>query len=138
MEEKESKDFKLSNYFIIGLTIVFFVLGFQALQNAQPEPKNKRIYKELKAYMPYYLEKRVGGFSILSKNDKIKEKPPITEVFSRLDQLEKGWGMKHLKIVASDLIVTDTNGTQIGKISFKEPAEKIWIETFFGIKYKDK
>ena len=50
---------------------------------------NKRIYKELKPYIPYYLEKRIGGFSILSKEDNIKEKPPITEVFHQQLQQRK-------------------------------------------------
>ena len=125
---------KLSGTFMIALAILFFGLGFNALQEAKPSQMNKRIYKELKPYIPFYLEKRIGGFSILSKEDNIKEKPPITEVYHRLEQLEKGWGMKHLKIVASDLIVVDTNGTQIGKISLQTQEEKVWIETFFGIK----
>jgi hypothetical protein len=125
---------KVSNLFIVGLTILFFVLGFNALKDAQPEPKNKRIYKELKAYSPYYLEKRVGGFQIMMEGSKTKEKPPITMVFSRLDQLEKGWGKEFLKIVNNDLIVMDKNGTAIGKIPFKEPAEKQWVKTFFEIK----
>ncbi len=136
MENKEinKKEFKLSNFFIIGLTILFFVLGFQALQNAQPQHHDKRVYKELKKYIPYYLEKRVGGFQIMMKGSKEKEKPPIDQVFSRLDQLEKGWGKDALKIVNNDLIVMDKNGTQVGKISLKTKEEKQWVELFFGIK----
>jgi hypothetical protein len=125
---------KLSNYFIIGLTVLFFILGFNALQEARPAHKNERIYKEFKKYCPYYLEKRIGGFSILSKEDKIKEKPPITEVFSRLEQLEQGWGMEHLKIEDNLLIVLDNNKTKIGNIKIQTPKEKLWIQTFFNIK----
>ena len=125
---------KFSNLFIVALTIVFFALGFNALIDAQPEHHNKRIYKELKTYIPFYLEKRVGGFYILSKDDDIKEQPPIEQVFSRLDQLEKGWGKDALKIVGNDLIVMDKNGTEIGRIAFNLPDEKIWVKTFFGIK----
>ncbi len=132
--EKQKNNFKLSNLFIIGLTILFFVLGFKALQEAQPEHKNKRIYTELKAYMPYYLEKRIGGFQIMMKDSKEKEKPPINEVFARLDQLEKGWGKKFLKIVDNELIIMDKDGKQIAKIPFKEPAEKRWVKKFFNIK----
>ncbi len=136
MENKETKtkEFKFSNLFIIGLTILFFVLGFKALQDAQPEHKNKRIYQELKKYNPYYLEKRVGGFQIMMKDSKKKEKPPIDQVFSRLDQLEKGWGKDALKIVNSDLIVMDSNGTQIGKILLKTQEEKQWVKIFFEMK----
>jgi hypothetical protein len=125
---------KLSNLFIVALTILFFALGYKALQDAQPSHKNKRIYKELKKYIPYYLEKRVGGFSILSKDDNIKEKPPITEVFMRLEQLEKGWGMEHLRIINNDLIILDKNGKTIEKITFHLQEEKEWVKTFFGLK----
>lgn len=125
---------KVSNLFMVGLTILFFTLGFQALQDAKPEAKSERVYQALKEYMPYYLEKRVGGFQIMKKGSKEKEKPPITEVFKRLEQLEKGWGEKHLKIVANDLIIMDDNKTQIGKISFHLDEEKTWTKTFFMIK----
>ena len=125
---------KLSNLFMIALAILFFVLGFNALQNAQPEHKNKRIYAELKKYSPYYLEKRVGGFQIMMKDSKSKEKPPIDQVFARLDQLEKGWGKDSLKIVGDDLIIMDELGKEIGKITFHLPEEKVWVQTFFGIK----
>ena len=125
---------KMSNFFIIALTILFFGLGFNALQEAQPIHKSKRIYKEIKKYSPYYLEKRIGGFQIMMKNSKEKEKPPITEVFSRLDQLEQGWGKDALKIVNNDLIVMDKNGTKIGTIKIQNSEEKQWIQTFFNIK----
>ena len=125
---------KVSNLFIVGLTILFFALGFKALQEAQPEHKNKRVYKELKAYNPYYLEKRVGGFRIMMKGSTEKEQPPINEVFSRLDQLEKGWGKDALKIVNNDLIVMDKNGTQIGKIALETNEEMQWVKRFFEMK----
>jgi len=125
---------KVSNYFIIGLTILFFFLGFQSLQNAQPEKKNERIYNQLKVYMPYYLEKRVGGFQIMMKGSIEKEKPPITEVYLRLDQLEQGWGKEHLKIAGKDLIVMDKDGKEIAKIPFHLDDEKVWVKSFFGIK----
>ena len=71
---------------------------------------SKKVYQALKPYMPYYLEKRVGGFQIMMKGSNEKEKPPITDVFKRLEQLEKGWGQQHLKIVGDDLI---KQGTEI-------------------------
>jgi len=125
---------KMSNFFIVALAILFFILGFNALRDAQPIHKSKRIYKEIKKYSPYYLEKRIGGFQIMMKNSKEKEKPPITEVFSRLDQLEQGWGKDALKIINNDLIVMDKNGTTIGTIKIKTNEEKQWIQSFFKIK----
>lgn len=124
---------KLSNFFLIALTILFFALGFKTLQDAQPEYKNERIYAELKAYNPYYLEKRIGGFQILMKDSKVKEKPPIDQVFSRLEQLEKGWGKDAFKIEGDELIISDNKGKILGKILFKTPEEKQWVKTFFGI-----
>ena len=124
---------KFSNSFMIGLAILFFVLGYNALQDAKPSQKNKRIYRELKVYMPYYLEKRIGGFQIRMKGSEVKEKPPITKVFSRLEQLEKGWGKQFLKIIDDDLIIMDKNGTQIGIIHFNLSSEKQWTKKFFEI-----
>lgn len=124
---------KISNLFITGLTLLFFFLGFQALQDAQPAKKSERIYNEIKVYMPYYLEKRVGGFQIMKKGSSEKEKPPITEVYLRLDQLEEGWGKEHLKISNNDLIVMDKDGKEIAKIAFHLDEEKVWVKKFFGI-----
>jgi hypothetical protein len=125
---------KFSNYFLVALAVLFFVLGFNALQNAQPTHKNKRVYEKVKPYIPFYLEKRVGGFSILSKEDDKKEKPPIEEVFHRLEQLEQGWGMTHLEIKNNTLIIKDNNGTQIDKLLFKTPDEIQWTKSYFNLK----
>jgi hypothetical protein len=108
-------------------------LGFNALQEAKPSKKNQRIYTFLEKYNPYYLEKRVGGFSILSKKDAIREKPPITEVFKRLEQLEQGWGMKNLKLKNNILYVYD-NDKQIAKIILKNNDEKQWVQKYYNIK----
>jgi len=125
---------KMNNFFIIGLVVLFFILGFNALQDAQPSHKNKRIYPLVQKYSPYYLEKRIGGFSILSKDDDIKEKPPITEVYNRLEQLEKGWGMEHLKINENTLFIYDNNKTQVSKILFQNEDEKKWAQEYYSIK----
>jgi len=125
---------KFSNYFMIALAVVFFGLGFNALQNAKPSKKNARIYKKVKPYMPYYLEQRFGGFSILSKEDDKKEKPPIEEVYRRLEQLEQGWGMKHLQIKGDILIIKDNNGTKVDEIQFKNPDEIKWTKQYFNLK----
>jgi ribosomal protein L24E len=119
---------------MIALAVVFFGLGFNALQNAKPSKKNARIYKKVKPYMPYYLEQRFGGFSILSKEDDKKEKPPIEEVYRRLEQLEQGWGMKHLQIKGDILIIKDNNGTKVDEIQFKNPDEIKWTKQYFNLK----
>lgn len=125
---------KISGFFITGLVLLFFVLGYNALQSSKPSKKNERIYKALEKYNPYYLEKRIGGFSILSKEDKIKEKPPITDVYHRLEQLEQGWGMEHLIIEANVLNIYDNNKTLIGNIHFQTKEEKLWTQKYYNIK----
>jgi len=124
---------KTSNLILIGLLVGFFMLGFNALQEAKPEAKEERVYQALKAYMPYVLEKRLGGYSIVSKITGKKEKPPAAELFKRLDQLEKIWGKEHLKIEGNNLIVVDKNGTILGTIPFHFPKEKKWVKEFFGV-----
>jgi len=124
---------RFSNIFIIALAILFFILGFNALQDAKPSPKDQKIYNIVKPYIPYYLEKRVGGFSILSKEDNIKEKPPITEVFHRLEQLEKGWGMKHLKLVNNQLNIYNNKQKLIKTINNLTKDDIDWIKQYFGV-----
>jgi hypothetical protein len=125
---------KFSKYFIVILAGIFFILGYNALQQSKPSYKNERIYTYLKKYNPYYLEKRVGGFSILSKEDSIKEKPPITEVYHRLETLEKGWGMKHLKIKNNTLYIYNNSNKIIDKIDFTTADEKSWTQKYYNIK----
>ena len=122
------------NLLVLGLLLGFIAVGFVAYQNAKPEDKSERVYKEIKPYMPYYLEKRFGGLSIVSKITGKKEKPPASQLYKRLDQLEKMWGNEFLKISGDDLIITDKNGTEIGKIKLLDSNEKAWVKSFFELK----
>jgi hypothetical protein len=124
---------KFSKLFIVALIGLFFLLSFNLMQEAKPSKKNERIYSKVKPYIPYYLEKRLGGFSILSKEDNVKEKPPIDKVFSRLEQLEQGWGMTHLQIINNKLIIKDNNGKQIDSIQIKTLEEQKWINQYFNL-----
>ena len=117
----------------LGLLIGFFLLGYNAFMDAKPEPKSERIYKELKSYMPYEIERRVGGYSIISKETGIKEKPPATEVFKRLDELEKMWGKEFLMIENNTILVKDKTGKTIGKVAIELESEKKWVQNFFQI-----
>jgi hypothetical protein len=118
----------------IALSAAFLVFGLSAYIQSRPTPKNQRIYHALKAYSPYYLEKRFGGLQIRSKTDPaFKEKPDNMELFHRLDALEKAWGKSHLRLEGSDLIVRDDNGTVVGTIAVRTPEEADFIHTFYGI-----
>ena len=83
----------MKNYLLIALSLGFTLILFTAFQEAKPTSKDAPIYKEIKNYSPYYVDKRFGGLQIMSKTDEdFKEKPTNMEVFHRLDALEKAWG----------------------------------------------
>ena len=109
-------------------------MGFSAYLQSRPEEKNVQIYHEIKAYSPYYLDKRLGGLRIMSKTDKdFKEQPDNVEVFHRLDSLEKEWGKSHLKIENSQLrIVDDINNTLV-TLPIKTQNELYFLHHFYGI-----
>lgn len=119
---------------IIGLIVGFFLIGYNIFKDSLPEAKNERIYKELKVYMPYELEKRVGGYSIVSKITGIKEKPPASKVFKRLDELEKMWGQEFLTIEGNTILVKNKQNEVIGKVNIQSENEKLWVKSFFQLK----
>jgi len=121
-----------SNALFIALAVVFFLLGINAYNEAKPSPKAP-IYKEIKKYSPYYLEKRLGGLEILSKKDKeFREKPDNIQIFHRLEELEKEWGKRHLKIENNTLLIIDNNQT-VAKIPIKSKEDREFLERFYGI-----
>jgi len=122
----------MRNSLLIALGLVFLLLGFNAYNDAKPTPKAP-IYQEIKKYSPYYLEKRVGGLEILSKNDKeFKEKPDNMQVFHRLEVLEKEWGKKHLRVENGNLVVFDENKT-IATIPINTSKDREFLKSFYGI-----
>jgi hypothetical protein len=123
----------MRNYLVIALSIGFLLIAFNAYQESKPTPKAP-IYKDIKKYSPYYLDKRFGGLQIMSKTDpEFKEKPSNMELFHRLEFLEKEWGKSHLKIVKNELIIYDENQTQIAKIPILTKADNDFIHSFYGI-----
>jgi len=125
---------KISNALFVALTLLFFFLGYKTFQEAKQEPKSQRIYQEIKKYSPYYLEKRIGGFQIMMRGSDVKEKPPITEVYTRLDQLDKGWGKEHISIDNNYVIIKSKDQKIIAKIKIELDSEKKWVQSFFQIK----
>lgn len=118
---------------IIGIVLAFFILGFISMQRAMPEHKEERIYNAVKVYMPYKLEKYIGGLSIVDIRDGHKEKPDAASVYHRLDELEKNWGAKHLRVVNNELYVMGENNQSITKIFIETQKEREWLKNFFGI-----
>lgn len=122
------------NILLVIFFLTFLFLGLMAFKDAMPSNKNERVYKILQEYLPYILEKRVGGYSIVSKQTGIKEKPPAKTIFLRLEQLEKEWGKKFLKLEKNSLIILDKDNKEIKKIVFKTQEEKDWVKGYFNLK----
>jgi len=117
----------------LGVLFAFLVLGIVSMQRAIPNAKEERIYKALKVYSPYQLEKRMGGLTIVNTQTGIKEKPSAEEVLHRIDELDKEWGKSHLKVQNNDLIVMGENNQMIVKIFIETEKERAFLKTFFGI-----
>ncbi len=115
----------------LALGLLFFF--YQSFQESKPEAKNSRVYTELKAFMPYSIEKRLGGLTILSTQNDIKEKPPASQIFHRLDELEKLWGKTHLKLNGNELSILGDNNQMVKTITLKNESEMAYIKNFFGL-----
>ena len=88
-------------------------------------------------FIPYFLEKRVGGYSIVSKETGIKEKPPAKDLFGRLEQLEKLWGQEFLQLEEDFLIILDKNKNEVLRLKLETKEEKAWIKSYFELKSKE-
>jgi hypothetical protein len=117
----------------IGIIVGFFIMGFLSLQRAMPEEKEERIYKAIKVYSPYKLEKRIGGLTIIDSRDGRKEKPSPAEVYWRLDELEKEWAVKHLRLENSEVVVIGDNNQSIVNIHIENEKEMSFVKSFYGI-----
>jgi hypothetical protein len=113
---------------------IFMFLGIMALVDGMPSPKNERVYTILQKHMPYTLEKRVGGYSIVSNETGIKEKPPAKDLFLRLEQLEKLWGKDFLILDNDILVILDKDKNEVTKIELKTKEEKDWVKSYFEFK----
>ena len=121
-------------YFPLFLLFAFLTLSIIAFLNSKPTSKNERIYKIVKHYSPYYLDKRLGGLKILSKEDKeFKEEPSAMELFKRLEELEKEWGKRHLKVEGDRLIILKDNKI-VKEVKLENEEEKKFIAQYYGVK----
>jgi len=121
------------NLIFLSLIIGFILLGISAMIESKPQVKSERIYNSIKPYMPYKLEKTLTGYAIISTQTKEKEKPPASQLWKRLDQLEQIWGEQHLKIENNELIILDDYNQTIKTIPIETPAEKQWLISFFNL-----
>jgi hypothetical protein len=122
------------NLLLFAFFAIFMFLGIMAMKEAMPSPKSERVYTILQKHMPYTLEKRVGGYSIVSNETGVKEKPPAKDLFLRLEQLEKQWGKDFLKLENNTLIVLDKDKKEVEKIDLKTDEEIAWVKEYFDFK----
>ncbi len=123
----------LKNLLPLALAAGLLFFGWQAYDAAKPQERDKRVYNELKPYIPYKLEKRVGGLSISSTLNNEIEKPPATQVYHRLDALEKLWGKRYLKLEKNQLFVLDDDNKTIKTILLQNEKELSYVKNFFGL-----
>ncbi|MFA6789747.1 MAG: hypothetical protein WC149_10785 [Arcobacteraceae bacterium] len=123
---------KNSNLLLLGFVVGFFIIGYIAFQNALPQNKNERVYSIIKPYLPYTIEKRLGGFTIVDKKTDEKTKPPASEALKYMDSLDKQWGKEFLKLQGNVLIILDANQQPLKQFEIT-PEEKKWVEKFFEI-----
>ena len=117
---------------VLAFFVIFMFLGIMALKDSMPEPKNERVYTILQKHMPDTLEKRVGGYSIVSNETGVKEKPPAKDLFLRLEQLEQQWGKEFLKLENNTLIILDKDKNKVDKIDLKTNEEINWVKEYFS------
>ena len=124
----------LKKYLPLGLLLAFLAFGISAFMQSKPSHKNERVYTTVKKYSPYYTDQRFGGLRILSKEDtEFEEKPDNMVLFKRLDELEKSWAQKHLKVENNILIISDINGTEQEALPLNTQEEINFTHTFYGI-----
>ena len=124
----------LKKFLPIALIIGFILFGLDAFLQSKPSSKNRRIYKAVQTYSPYYLDKRFGGLQIMNKEDKeFKLTPNNMTLFKEFERLEKKWGLKHLSIVNSQLIIVDNNGSQLTTVPLQTEEELQFAHTYYGI-----
>ena len=116
---------------IFGFLTAFLVLGILSMQRAIPDAKVERIYKAIKVYSPYQLEKRMGGLTIVNTQSGEKEKPSSAEILHRLDELDKEWGKSHIRVVNNDVIISGENNQTIVKIFIETEQERAFLHNFF-------
>ena len=117
---------------VLAFFVIFMFLGIMALKDSMPEPKNERVYTILQKHMPYTLEKRVGGYSIVSNETGVKVKPPAKDLFLRLEQLVQQWGKEFLKLENTTLIILDKDKNKVDKIDLKSNEEINWVKEYFS------
>jgi len=84
-------------------------------------------------YSPYHFEKSIGGLTIIDKRDRTKESPSSADVMHRMDEVQKIWGKKHLRVDKNDLIILGDNNQTVTTIFIKTKEERAYLHNFYGL-----
>ncbi len=126
---------KLSKFLPFALFLAFFLIGFATFINSKPSHKNERVYKIVRKYSPYYIEKTFGGLIIKKKgDDKFKKEPDNANFFKEFEALEKKWGEGHLKLEGNSLNILDDSGKIVKKVELKNKDEINFVHKYYGVK----
>lgn len=124
---------KYSKYLVWGLSLGFFMIALVVFIKAQPESRNNHVYEQLKPYIPYKIEKKIGGLRIRNTQTGEKFEPHNSDVFHVFDNLEKDWGAKHLRLEGNNLIVLDDNNKTVKTIQLQNEDERAFVHRFFEL-----
>ncbi len=124
---------KYSKYLGIALGLGFLFLGLVAMIKGQPQSRDKQVYTQLKPYIPYKIEKKIGGLRIRNTKTDEKIEPSNMEVYNVLDNLEKDWGEKHLRRDGNILIVINDQNKTLKKIPLNTASSQKYVHNFFGL-----
>jgi len=123
----------MSKYLLIGLSAAFLFLTLGFFMKGQPESRNKRVYAFIKPHMPYQIEKRMSGLFIRNTKTDERIEPKNSEVYLVLDNLEKDWGAKYLKLQGDILTVVDDANKTLGTITLQNDGERTYVHKFFSL-----
>lgn len=123
-----------NRYLPVALFLGFLLVALVAFFQSKPATKNARIYQAVKHYSPYYLDKRLGGLTILSREDEtFKEKPANMTLYKELERLERNWGKSHLRIEGENLLILDDNASIKARIPLKTDEERQFVHHYYGV-----
>jgi len=123
-----------NRYLPIALFLGFLLVALVAFFQSKPTTKNARIYQAVQHYSPYYLDKRLGGLTILSREDEtFKEKPANMTLYKELERLERNWGKSHLRIEGDTLLILDDNASIKARIPLKTDEERQFVHHYYGV-----
>jgi len=113
---------------IIFLAAVAFILG-------RPPHRDARLYPLIRQYTPFVIEKSLGGLKIRRKDDpKFKEEPDAVNFYPRLQELERHWAAKHLRLKGDTVVILDNQGKTLKTISLHNEKEKRFIREYYQVK----